>query len=561
MKRTSRMVVVAAAFTVACQGVIAGVEESAAGPGPSETPEMRIARCVEAAPQVGSVEARMLNRRELARSYADVLELDAADVRARVMDQFPPDPAAPFDTQAANLVASTLLVEQQVALVAALSAEADLSTLLPCASDSSTDTSCFDELLATVGRRAFRRVLREEEKEPLRAVYEDALTTGRAPQQAMSLVLQGLLLSPQFTYRVEAPVNTDQPELVSADERASRLAYLLWGSIPDPELLDAAASGALMETAELERHARRMLEDRRAHTITEAFHALWLDTGLLINQEKADPSFEALVPSMVEETRLFTEHAFWHSDAGATDYLLSNAVFADGLLAEHYDLPGPTGREFERLDGTGTMRGGVLSHASILANYSNPDRTSPTKRGKFVWDRLLCRPPDPAPDDVEMELPPVDEGGTMRERLAMHASNPECAACHTRLDPVGFGLEVFDTVGRFRSEEAGAPVNATGVLVGLNEEKLAFDGPQELARHLAESEGYYDCISLQWFRFAMGRAETRQDECSLVAIRDQFRSTGYNMRELLVSIILSDAFLYKSQQPEEPTELETGAGR
>jgi hypothetical protein len=362
-----------------------------------------------------------------------------------------------------------------------------------------------------------------------------------------------MLLSPQFLYRAEVTA-TEAGGVVPAEpyELASRLSYFLWASMPDDALLDAAESGALGEPAELEAQARRMLDDPRAHEVTDAFHRLWLELYKLSGVQKDAelfPDFAALAPAFEEETRRFAEHVFWQDDGGVRAYLLSDTGFVDARLATHYGLPAPDGQGFLQISTEGSERFGLLTQGSVLSATSNPDRTSPTRRGKFVRAQLLCQPPPPPPADVPPLEPGSATGGTLREQLAAHVENPACQGCHQLLDPVGFGLEAYDAIGAFRSEEGGAPVDVSGELSSVTPGAGPFQGARALSEKLAGSEELQACVVAQWFRFAAGRDAGDADTCTLAAIEADLRAGGGQLPELLVAIATSPAVLLKSTEP------------
>lgn len=481
-----------------------------------------------AAPDVEPTLVRMLNRREYANTVRDLLGVSTA-----MVDDFPADPIVGFDNRAESLVASSLLVEKHLDAVETFAADADLSALVPCAAPD----SCVDEFIASFGRRAYRRPLADDEIAVLRTTYQDAQAAGRSVDASIRLVIEAALMSPQFLYRAETTVSaTGGLVPVEPYELASRLSYFLWASMPDDELLDAADAGALATPEQVEAQARRMLDDPKAHEVTKVFHDMWLQLYKLSGITKVDPGYITLAPLFADETAQFVDYVFWGSAVGAREYLLSDVGFASGALAAHYG-------DSERF--------GLLTQGSILSLFSNPDRTSPTKRGKFVRQQLLCQPPPPPPANV----PPLNQmgtnEGTLRERLSEHMQNPACKSCHQLIDPIGFGLEHYDTVGAYRTEDAGAPVDASGELLDVHPGAGTFVGARELSERLADTEEFYSCIAEQWFRFAVGRDDGPRDACTLDGVSDAFRASGDALPELLVAIARSNAFLLKNTEPSQ----------
>jgi uncharacterized protein DUF1592/uncharacterized protein DUF1588/uncharacterized protein DUF1585/uncharacterized protein DUF1587/uncharacterized protein DUF1595 len=528
-----------AALGAGCIGNIGGGGDEVGGPGTG--PEGTDPECIDAVPDTEPVIVRMLNRREYENTVRDLL-----GVPTDVVQSFPPDAIVGFDNQAQSLVASSLLVEQQLDAAEVFAAAADVNAISPCAAPE----TCIDELIESFGRRAFRRPLDGDETAAIRAIWDDAQSAGRSVDASVRLVIEGFLVSPQFLYRAETTAGADGA-LVPADpyEVASRLSYFLWASMPDDTLLDAAAAGELGTPEALELEARRMLADPRAHDVTAAFHEQWLELYKLQAMQKDDPAYDAARPLFAEETARFAEHVFWEGDA--TQYLVSDTIFANDELAAYYGMSGPSGSAFEATAATDD-RFGLLTQGSMLSIFSNSDRTSPTRRGKFVRSQLLCQPPPPPPADV----PPLEPGGgsqegTLRERLAAHVADPVCKSCHQLIDPIGFGLEHYDTTGRYRTEDGGGPVDSSGELIQIEPGAGPFDGARELSDKLAESNELYACIATQWFRFAVGRQEGPRDACTLDAIEHQFRDSGDDLTELLVAIATSDAFLLKNTEPQQ----------
>ena len=327
-------------------------------------------------------------------------------------------------------------------------------------------------------------------------------------------------------------------------ELASRLSYFVWGSMPDDALLEAADAGELRDAGVVEDHVRRLLEDPRAHAAVASFHRHWLELPALDQATKdADlvPSFDALKHELTSETLAFVEFVFWDDEGSAEDLLVSDEIVLSDSLAAHYDIDGDFGPGLEVVAATQT-RFGLLTQGSILAHTAHTHRTSPTDRGRFVRQQLLCQDPPPPPAAVP-ELPDAPPtGSTMRELLEQHVSDPACSSCHLLLDPIGFGMENYDLVGRYRTRDGGAPIDASGELLSVPEiEDPAFEGLRELSELLADSGAVDGCVTQQWFRFAMGRPIAESDACTI----EQLRGRG-SMRELLVAIATSEAFRHRA---------------
>ena len=322
-------------------------------------------------------------------------------------------------------------------------------------------------------------------------LFRHADARGDGFEDAVRLALKAALVSPNFLYLVERDrSDADGPYRVSDHELACRLSYFLWSSMPDAELSDLADAGRLHEPEVLEGQVRRMLADPKSRALAEDFAGQWLRVGNLAELAEPDkrlfPEFTPeLRDAMAEEAVAFF-HAIFREDRPVLDLLDSDYTFLNERLAKHYGIDGVTGPEFRRVALKDRNRGGVLGMAAVLTLTSYPRRTSPVLRGKWVLEELLGTPPPPPPPMVKA-LPADDrvrDGMTFRQRLEQHRKDANCASCHARLDPLGFGLENFDVLGRWRDEIKGEPVDASGELT--TGEKFA--GPAALKTILVESK-------------------------------------------------------------------------
>ena len=337
------------------------------------------------------------------------------------------------------------------------------------------EDACATEVLQTLARRAYRRPVTGDDVEVLRGFYREGRRAGSF-ETGIQRALEMMLVDPEFLFRVERDpvgVSPGTAYRLSDVELASRLSFFLWSSIPDDELLDAAVDGRLSDPAELERQARRMLADARSSVLVSSFAAQWLHLrrmGSVTPDVNAFPAFdENLRTAFVRETELFLDSQL-RDDRSVVDLLSADYTFVNERLARHYGLPNVYGSRFRRVTLDDERRRGLLGHGSILTVTSLATRTSPVVRGKWVLENLLGTPPPPPPPDV----PPLPEsaGGdtltSMRERMEAHRANPICASCHTRMDPIGFALEHFDAVGRWRDTEAGTPIDTSGTLPAVD---------------------------------------------------------------------------------------------
>lgn len=506
----------------------------------------------------GESPLRRMTRAEYDNTIFDLLGDDSRPARGFV----PEEESLGFNNQAAALVVSPLLAEQYMFAAESI-AERAVDRLLdevPSCRGAAESDACRAEVeafIAAFGKRAYRRPLAADEVTELAELFEQGLTLSEASNDArtaLSLVVQAMLQSPHFLYRVEFgmpdPVEGDVVPLTPY-EIASRLSYLLWGTMPDEELFAAAERGALSTAAEIEAQARRMLEDPRAREAVKSFHRQWL--GLEKIHEIAaggkDPELypdyrDELLPLFQAETEAFLEHAIFEQDASVTTLFTASYSMMNRELAAFYGIEGgPRGDAFERVELDPSQRAGFITHAGLLALYAKPNRSSPVHRGRFVRQSLLCQIPPPPPDVVP-EPPMVDPTKTTREQFSQHVADAGCRSCHKLLDPIGFGFEHYDALGRWRDTENGIPVDASGELTQTDVDG-PFDGAVELAHRLAASEQVRACVVKQWFRFGHGRAEQSADRCSLAQATEAFEASNYNIKALLVALTQTDAFRYR----------------
>jgi hypothetical protein len=378
-------------------------------------------------------------------------------------------------------------------------------------------------------------------------------------------VVTALLQSPQFLFRFEreaAPADALATGLAAPSVLASRLSFLLWGSVPDEPLLASAADGRLASAADVEREARRLLADERAQRGVEHFYGQWLRLTDFQDVEKDSVLFRiwspALKRDLEEETRRFIKSVLWEGDGRLSTLFTARYSFLNARLSDFYGLPirDPDQTELLRTAfPSGAPRAGLLTHASILSSQAKPNQTDPIHRGKFVREQLFCQIPDPPPPDLVVSPPRLDPRKTTRERFAQHRADPSCAGCHELLDPVGLLFEHYDAVGQYRETEADTPVDASGYIADTDVTG-ELDGVLELGRRLAESADVRRCVVRQWFRYAFARAETDEDACTLDALDAAFTNMRGNLRELLVSITQTAPFLAPAPAPAPAPEAE-----
>ncbi len=493
---------------------------------------------------VGPTPLRRLTRREYANAVADLL-----GVEANVASLDTDEKLAAFDSNLAAPVSPALVMQYRVlAEDVAAAALADLPTLVACvptdvAGDPAAAAACTQAFVASFGRRAFRRPLAAAELE----AYTQLGSRGTEFVDGIRLVITGVLQSVHFLYHVElAPADTPA-ELIALDDYqlAARLSFFLWGSIPDDALLDAAAAGELTNPIRLRTEAERMLQSERAANAVQSFHLQWLglDKGdSVIKAVDVYPAFDdALRTAMLQETERFVAHTVLDGDARLMTLMTSSQSFLDGPLFELYGVAPPANHDpLVPVAIDPAQRAGLLTQASFMTTHAHNDSSGPIQRGVVVRRNVLCQPLPPPPANVP-ELGPVDPNATTRERFEQHATDPTCASCHVLIDGIGLAMENYDGIGRYRTHENGKSIDASGKLLGTDVDG-EFDGAVQLAHKLAGSEVVRDCVALQWFRFAFGRGEAMQDDCTIDALSTTFGASDGNVRELMLAIVMSDAF-------------------
>ena len=406
---------------------------------------------------------------------------------------------------------------------------------------------CAREILSALARRAFRRPLTPSDVDALLAFYAAGRRDGTF-ETGIQRGLESILIDPEFLFRIErdpvaAAAGNAHP--ISDLELASRLSFFLWSSIPDDELLDAAAGGRLRDAAVLERQVRRMLADPRAGALVDGFAMQWLGLRRLQSVVPAPDLFpefdDNLREAFGQETRLFVGSQL-REDRSVLDLVRADYTFANERLARHYGIPNVYGSRFRKVTFDGGVRGGLLGHGSILTATSYPTRTSPVLRGNWVLEHILGAPPPPPPPDVPA-LPDRGEGGrlaSVRERLEQHRENPVCASCHARMDPLGFALEHFDAIGKWRAAgAAGASIDATGVFPDGTE----FDGLAGLKTVLLnEHEQFVQTVAEKLTTYALGRGVQHYDMPAVRRIIREAAPDDYTWSSLVLGIVRSTPF-------------------
>ncbi|MBM3784595.1 MAG: DUF1592 domain-containing protein [Acidobacteria bacterium] len=405
--------------------------------------------------------------------------------------------------------------------------------LLVCAEKTG---ACAKRILRTVLQRAYRRPVTEADlSQPMRFYSQGGL----------EMALRAVLTSPQFLFRIERdPAGVNGPYWISDLELATRLSFFLWSSIPDEALLAAAERKTLRQPGVLAQHVRRMLKDRRASALVDNFASQWLylrNLDAVSPDPRQFPDFDDnLRQAFRRETEMLVDDVI-RSDRSVLDLLRANYTFLNERLAKHYGIPGVYGNRFRRVDlDPSTHRGGLLSHGSVLTVTSYSTRTSPVIRGKWVLANILGTPPPPPPAQV----PPLKERSatkavTLRDRVAEHRANPACAGCHNLIDPVGFALENYDAVGRWRSQEEGVDVDATGQLP----DGSRFDGAAQLQQAvLKRPENFVSTLAEKLLTYALGRGVENFDAPAVRRAVRESQTKDFRFSALVQAIVESTPF-------------------
>ena len=399
-----------------------------------------------------------------------------------------------------------------------------------------------EKVLSAFARRAYRRPVKADETQRLLKLFDLAESKGESFDEAIKLPLKAVLCSPHFLFRVEDdPKPPATSRTLNDHELAARLSYFLWSSMPDAELLALADKGELRKPDVLKAQVLRMLKDSKAQSLTQDFAGQWLmlrSVWGVSPDPKLFPGFDdKLKASMVRETEEYFSNIV-KNDRSVMEFLDSDYTFLDERLAKHYGIKGVFGDRFREVKLTDGKRGGVLTHASVLTVTSNPTRTSPVKRGKWVLENLLASPPPPPPPNVP-ELEKTALKGTLRQQMEQHRANPSCANCHAKMDAIGFGLENFDAVGGYRTTDGKDTIDATGVLPGDQK----FDGPAELRKILlSQGDKFRRCMAEKVLTFALGRGLEYYDKCCLDDLVTKLKAGEDKFSALVMAVVQSEPF-------------------
>lgn len=461
-----------------------------------EPPPVVPADCAE--PPPGPRGLRRLSHVEYAHTIGDLLGLEVNPQAAFAADRV----VEGYVNHAPSLTVTGLLADQYRILAEQLAEQADLGRILPCGG---ADRACATEFVTTFGRRLFRRPLTGEEAGRYLAIYD--LASDEGFEAGVRWALGAMLQSPHFLYRTELGRRTDAGDFVLTPyELATELSYLVWQTTPDDALLDLAATGDLLDPAVLQRELERLMADGRSARTQVRFVERWLglDQLTVVSREGLpDPVRLAMAEQTAEVVR-----ALWTEGGDLTTLLTTDRTWLPPALAAHLEL---RGQGWVELSDTPYAGAGIMGHAGVLTTHAKPADSSPIHRGMMVRERLLCQPLPEPPANLDTSPPPVDPTLSTRERYTQHSVDPACYGCHNLVDPIGFALEHFDGLGRYRETEGPHAIDVRGEIVGIPSQEI--EGLAGLASALAEREDVAHCYAEQWLRFGLGGGDELPLEC------------------------------------------------
>lgn len=547
--------------TIACTGTVKGdgvgagtsppAGEAAGGATtpPNEPPAP--ASCNDATKLAAPSPLLRLTNREYRNTLADLFPGLTFDAASLATD----NKVNGFDTVASAQAVSSALVEGYFAQAneVAAAAAANIGSWLPCATNANPGASCEPDFLSSFTARAYRRPATTDELSRITTLFD----TSRARWgfiKAVELTIRAVLESPAFLYRVElGKVGSAEGDRLplTGYEVASRLSYLLWDSMPDAALLEAAASGGLDGADGVTTQARRLLADHRAHAAVATFQSQWLRFEKMDNLKKSAslfPNFsDATAASLADSAARYVDYLFW--ERGTLDAMFTDTkAYVNSTLAPIYGVTVPASTELALVDVNVAQRAGILTQAGLLAGFAHETADAPVLRGVFVLSRLLCNEPPPVPPGVPA-LPEPQAGDapmTTRDRLELTHVKPQCIGCHDSIDGIGYGFSHYDAIGAYRDVDNGLPVNATGALKNTLDADGPFDGAVELGAKLAKSSQARACVAEQWARYSLGVNDGELDPCALKSTIESFGASGNKLPELLVALVSSDPFRHRT---------------
>ncbi len=486
--------------------------------------------------------ARRLSRVELGRTLLLLLGDDSGIAGRRLSA----DETSPFDNNYERQLVSTALIESlglmaQEISEATIADTAKRNSVVGCTPASNGDEVCFRSFLESFLFLAFRRPLREGEVDRYMTLLSFATEVNQYVDNdfytAVALAIESVIQDPEFLYRIEIGFPDVEENVVNlnAHEMATRISFLIWGSAPDKALLDAATSGGL-DTAEQRAEAvTRLLADDRAKSQFRGFHSMWMGY-------RSIPVSAALATNLSMETNALIDRVLFENNGSYFDLFTSDETYLNTELANHYGLPAPDGGEGWVSYGPGE-RAGILSHGTVLSGFSKLSDTSPTQRGIFIRELLMCDTIPPPPPDVDADAAPTGgpEAVCKKDRYIEHVRNSACAGCHTAIDPIGFGLERYGIGGAFRTtdiDNSECVIDGEGELPGFG----TFSGPAELGQKLVENDLIQSCFTQRLHEYALGRDLNAADREAVDTLTTLLADGEYNFGAFLRSYVSRKAF-------------------
>jgi hypothetical protein len=496
--------------------------------------------------QCGAMEIKHSTLRKLSNTELTLSLQDLLGTSARINADLPPDALGPegFTNNGDFLTASPdYAARVMVAVEQALSAAVTEKTAALTCPSGTEGSACAQALLTAFLKRAYRQTVPAEDVARYVSLFDQQRAAEVSFDDALSSAYAAALLSPDFLYRTATSGTAVKEGLVrlSPQELATRLAYFLWTSLPDDRLIDLAEQGTLLDEQVLREEVTRMLKDPRAKRFSDLFVGQWLGIDKILSTvvvSRVDLTPE-LRQDIVTETKKFTEHVF-REGKSVQDLVGADYTFINQRLAELYGISGVTGEEFQQVSLSSTARRGLIAQSAFLTLSAKPDDSAPVGRGNRVLKVINCTPPgDPDPKLLAEEMEkPVDPNSTVRERFEAHRTQPACAGCHAEMDPIGFGLENYDQLGRYRTlYPNGREIDPTGTLRGT-----PFKDSAGLIEIINQQNDFKRCIAKNVMIYAVGRSLTYDDNCVLEEIGKLSVQKDKTFVDLVVAIVKSDAF-------------------
>jgi hypothetical protein len=466
---------------------------------------------------------------------------------------FPPENVGSgFGTDAAQQSASSGLIEKYFetarSMAAAMTSAERIAELAPCAvaPAAADEAACVRTVIEAFVPKAFRRPLEAGEADGLAQLFQTVRTGGSSFTSSLAAVLEATFQAPEFLYRPELgkpiPGRTDMKQPTD-HEMATRLSYLFYGSMPDEALWAAANAGQLSTQDAVRAQAERMLKDDKARDVVRYFFDSLLPIqalGNLTRTENYGGFTQEIGHLLRQETQTFLADQVFNGGTWPNVFTAPH-TFVNEKLAAYYGISGVTGEAFQKVPLDGVKRAGLLTQAGVVSGPIHSDPNNPVVRGVFVLDKLMCIKLSTPPPSLGTITPPDPAlGGTARDRYTAHSAKPACVSCHTLIDPIGFALENFTSVGQWQDTENGKTID-----VHVESPQLgSFTGAVELGQRLAQSEDVTACFATNWANFAYGRGTEEQDACTMLQLQTAFASSNYTIKDLLMALTQTNTFLY-----------------